>query len=362
MEITKKPALLASICLLAGLAVGLLIGWEVWPVQWEGAGPQHLAKADQDFYLRLVSELYFRTGDRTYVDQAFAGWDGAQASCTLAKELQQTDGTAAFKLDALSQAATGQGCGLGSVPEGTPSAGSTPVAAPTTAADGQTTEKSGGSSFILILLLLVVVGAIAYVLYRRRAAANAEDVPQKPRYTEVPESGPMNTTEGGEEVKAIPIARFRTTYTLGHDTYDDSFSIENQGGDFLGECGVSIAESIGTDLPKNVTAFEVWLFDKNDIRTVTKVVMSDHAFFDEAIRAKLAPKGEPILARERETIVLETASLIINAEITELQYGTGVLPPQSFMERFSVELSAWAKEGEFAPPDLSSRADEMMNF
>ena len=121
---------------------------------------------------------------------------------------------------------------------------------------------------------------------------------------------------------------------------------------------MGISESIGTDTPKNVTAIEVWLFDKNDIRTVTKVVMSDHAFFDEALKAKLAPKGEPILARENETVVLETASLIINAEIKEMQYGDGVLPPQSFFERVTVELSTWAKDADI----VDSGVDEILNY
>ena len=151
------------------------------------------------------------------------------------------------------------------------------------------------------------------------------------------------------EPMAVPIARFRTAYTRGHDTYDDAFSIENANGDFLGECGVGISETLGAAAPKNVTAFEVWLFDKNDIRTITKVIMSDHAFFDDALKAKLAPKGEPVLARESETIVLETATLIINAEITELDYGAaGDLPDASYFERFTIELSAWAKEGDAA--------------
>jgi hypothetical protein len=158
------------------------------------------------------------------------------------------------------------------------------------------------------------------------------------------------------------LARFQTTYTFGHDSFDDSFSIENSNGDFLGECGVGISESIGADSPKNVTALEVWLFDKNDIRTVTKVVMSDHAFFDEALKAKLAPKGEPVLARENETVVLETASLIINAEIRDMQYGAGTLPPQSYFEQITIELSAWAKEGDYEAPDIEGRVDEIMNY
>jgi hypothetical protein len=196
----------------------------------------------------------------------------------------------------------------------------------------------------------------------RRSARPAPAAMQRYGSTEMEPRLASTYVSRDQELAATPIARFRTEFQRGHDTYDDSFSIENAQGDFLGECGVGISETIGMDTPKNVTAFEVWLFDKNDIRTVTKVIMSDHAFFDEALKAKLAPKGEPILAREGETIVLETATLIVNAEITNMNYGAGSLPPKSFFEQFVVELSAWAKEGDFDEPDVQGHIDEMLDF
>ena len=65
---------------------------------------------------------------------------------------------------------------------------------------------------------------------------------------------------------------------------------------------------------------------------------------DEAVRAKLEPKGEPVMVSPDEVIVLETASLIINARITEIEYGSNPeLPENSYFERLSVEMSAWAK-------------------
>ena len=48
-------------------------------------------------------------------------------------------------------------------------------------------------------------------------------------------------------------------------------------GEFLGECGMGISDATGIGDADQVTAFEVWLFDKNDIQTVTKEVMSAHA-------------------------------------------------------------------------------------
>ena len=215
-----------------------------------------------------------------------------------------------------------------------------------------------GSSFLatcgLGLLLLLLVGGFGFVLRQRRADDGMADydietmTSRKP--TEVPTDMPTLSGDGDSESDSsegsniTAIASYRTTFVRGYDAYDDSFSIENVNGDFLGECGVGISESIGTDSPKSVTALEVWLFDKNDIRTITKVAMSDHAFFDEAIKAKLAPKGEPVLAREDEVVVLETASLIINAKITELVYGDNPeLPEKSYFEKFGIEISAWSQ-------------------
>jgi hypothetical protein len=141
-----------------------------------------------------------------------------------------------------------------------------------------------------------------------------------------------------------PLATFRTIYSLGDDLYDDSFSIESPSGDFLGECGVGIGDFIGVGEPKKVSAFEVWLFDKNDIQTVTKVLMSDYAFNDPDSRNRLAAKGDPVVAQPGGVIELETASLMVEARIVDLTYGEGALPSQSFFERVAVELRAWPKD------------------
>jgi hypothetical protein len=140
-----------------------------------------------------------------------------------------------------------------------------------------------------------------------------------------------------------PLAQFMTTYQSGNDLYDDSFSIDSQSGEFLGECGVGISETIGVGDPKKVTAFEVWLFDKNDIQTVTKGLMSRHAFNDETIRQRLAAKGEPVPADPGHEMVLETATLRLTARVVDMSYGMGALPPESYFERMTLELVAWSK-------------------
>jgi hypothetical protein len=147
-----------------------------------------------------------------------------------------------------------------------------------------------------------------------------------------------------------PIVQFMTTYLHGDDLYDDSFSIETPSGEFLGECGVGVSETIGPSDVKNVTAFEVWLFDKNDIRTVTKVLMSDHAYNDDGIRARLAPKGEAVKAEANTRVILETASLRVQARIVDISYSSSAMPPNSVFDRITIELASWKRDGQSQGP------------
>jgi len=130
-----------------------------------------------------------------------------------------------------------------------------------------------------------------------------------------------------EAIAPLPLestlGHFETTYTPGDESYDVSYSIEAPTGEFLGECGISALEAVGIGEPEKVTAFEVWLFDKDDVRTETKVLMSARAFGDEALREKLGKKGALVQAGEGQVVTLETANLRLDTEVTELTYESG---------------------------------------
>ena len=344
--------IVGGLAFLAGLFIGLVVlGWNLWPVEYTDAGPQDMTSAIQENYIKSVADLYAFDGNQARVHESLDIWEGAPLEiCRMAASA--FDPAERTRLERVTEVLNnGAGCSEAALAQLEQDVGAT---------------EDGGSNLLLIclmsLLLLAILGAI-YMLWQRQPGY---DTPPARRSFDPDEmqSAPAIESSGLDVgVTTTPVARFRTSYKRGHDSYDDSFSIENAQGEFLGECGVGISESVGIDSPKNVTAFEVWLFDKNDIRTVTKVVMSDHAFFDEALKAKLAPKGEPVMGREGETVVLETASLIVNAVVTDLTYGESPeLPAQSYFENFTVELSAWAKEGEFDTPDIEGRVDELMNY
>ena len=388
--INRRPGLATLVAFIAGLIIGLVVlGWGLFPVQYSGADPSGLFPEYQAMFVRNAAELYSFDNNQDKLRNALSSWEGDALACELAQT--SLDPADQQRLVAAATIVNGTGCGsLAAVPgvQLSPAAGLTPgataaVPGATAAAPGAAADQGSNTLPVLLgLILLVLLGAAAfYVLTRRRTLMDdgdeVEALPgeapvvrktsrpsfQRPNLSATAPVIAATAAAPVAESAAVPIARFRTAYTRGHDTYDDSFSIESANGDFLGECGVGIAEAVGATTPRNVTAFEVWLFDKNDIRTITKVIMSDHAFFDEALKAKLAPKGEPVLARPNETIILETATLIINAEITEMEYGEGGdMPDGSYFDRFTIDLSAWAKEGDYVAPQGVDDEEDLLNY
>lgn len=140
-----------------------------------------------------------------------------------------------------------------------------------------------------------------------------------------------------------PIAQFLTTYTHGLELYNESFVINSESKEYLGECGIDISDTLTSD-GKYVSALEIWLFDKNDVRTVTKVIMSEHIFNDSSSRARLEPRGEAYEAEPNMKILLETATLKVQARIIDLAYGTGPMPANSYFDHIAIELNAWQRD------------------
>jgi hypothetical protein len=327
MSIFQKPLYAALAGFVIGLLIGLpILGWGLWPVKWFDAAPADLRADLQQDYLRMTIESYMINGDADLARTRFNDLGANKA--TVLEQLVQNPG----KINPM------QIQGFKTLIEQTGTtipAGTTPQ--PTTT----TPTEAGGTSLILVLcIVLLVVGGFAawWFLFRQRFG------PAKPTvYSEAAEMNRQATRTDYESQGIQVVGQFMTTYKLGTDLYDDSFSIDSSNGEFLGECGVGISETIGVGDPKKVTAFEVWLFDKNDIQTVTKVLMSEHAFNDPAILQKLASKGEPVQVGPDKRILLETATLQLEARVVDVIYGQGALPPNSFFERLTLELAVWPK-------------------
>lgn len=323
-----------------GLIAGLLIGWVVWPVRWVNSTPGDLRSDFQDDYVLWVADAYGATGNvesaREQLGTEF--WKEGQLSETLDRLAEERSGETAANLRALRAALDGEA--------EAPAPAEEAPAEEAEAAEAEPAEMTFWQRvrpFFMVcgvaLLVLAAVGAAMLVITRVRGSQS------KAAGDELGEGFAEVFAPSAQEwgYEGTPQAQFVTTYVLGDDHYDPSFSIELESAEFMGECGVGISEHIGVGEPSKVTAFEVWLFDKNDIRTVTKVLMSDYAFHDEALHAKLAPKGEPVLTVVGEDVVLETKKLRVRARILETEYGAGNLPPNSFFSKLTIDLAAWVK-------------------
>lgn len=329
-ELFKKPLNAAIAGFVIGLIVGLpILGWGLWPVKWYDAAPAQLRSDAQVDYLTMAIESYNRSspGD---VGLAKARWQelGDGREQVLAKVKAAPGTLSAADIAAFEKAVTGQS----SIP-GLPTP-STPTGQP---------EGEGTNIFLLVVLLLALLGVGGVLIWNLFLKKGGKSAPLPFRKG----AAPAPYVPAGEPPYPgyeTPMAQYMTTYKLGIDLYDDAFSIDSPTGEFLGECGVGISKTVGVGDPKKVTAFEVWLFDKNDIQTVTKVLMSEFAYNNDEIAQELAAKGEPVLLEPGKQILLETASLQLEARVTDMAYGTGALPDKSFLERLSLELAIWPKQ------------------
>jgi len=340
-EQLNRPIVAAVAAGILGLIIGLLYAWQINPVVYTDAAVSNLRSDLKEQWLMMTIDSYTvnKNADLALTRYKLLGTPEEQLatlSAVASNPSMDPEAVAMFQQLVV---------GSSTVLEVTAAPGTQQVA-PTTA-PGTTAATPGPNLtvwvIVLCLLLLVVVGAAFYFLVmRKRPGGNATIFPVRTSATE-PAVAPTQQTDYAAEGQEPPIAQFMTTYVLGEDAYDDSFSIDSPTGEFLGECGVGISDTIGVGDPKKVTAFEVWLFDKNDIQTVTKVLMSEHAYNDPNISQRLMSKGEPVVVEPGQHIVLETATLRLEARVVDMNYGQGALPQNSYFDRMTLELAIWQK-------------------
>lgn len=330
-DLLKKLPLVPILAAIGGLIFGLVIGWNT--IEFKDATPNYLRADLREDYLRMTIDSYRQNGN---LDLAVNRWKDLGPAAMDAFIAIQQDPKGADPA-AISNYGEAIKAALAAAP-------STPQA---TNPD-DTGSGTGVSSTIKtvitiggILALMAII--IALVIFLRNLLGKRGSGEPTPVMQAVEFSRQTEKTNFEQLGLAPPITQNMTTYVVGDDLYDESFSIDAQGGDFLGEYGVGVSETIGVGDPKKVAALEIWLFDKNDIKTATKVLMTEHAYNDAGIRSRLEPKGELILVEPQGQILLETKTLQLLATVVDLQYGNGAMPPNSYFERITLELAIWPK-------------------
>ena len=322
-NLLKNMRVVLILGVVLGFILGIVFAWGIWPVNVKDTNPYVLREDLQKDYLRMTIDSYNRNGDPAL---AMKRWNELKDKAGYIYGLLQTDPGYLNPVDLqnfgnLVQSVTG-----------------TPIVT--------TAPNAGGgplSNFVLyaaVAVVIILLGAGGWYLFRLL------------RKNSGPVTAVMQAAEASRQAErtdfqslglAPPITQTMTTYVLGDDLYDESFSIDTGGGEFLGEYGVGVSETVGVGEPKKVAALEIWLFDKNDIKTATKVLMSEHAYNDPAIRARLEPKGELIVVKPQEQVLLETATLQLLATVVDMEYGAGAAPQNSYFERITLELAVWPR-------------------
>jgi len=324
-DMFKRPVVVGFLALILGLLLGLTWGWGIQPVEWYDAPVSLLRPELQDEYLRMTIDSYQVNRDselalRRYKELGEAGY-------SLFQNVKANPGKLdpnfldQFK-DLLKQ--------------------NNLYAAPGEQPGTQPGASSNLSIAIIIGGLLAIAGVAAAAFWLLRGGGRRSG-PATPAQQGADLARAVEKTDYVALGEAPPVAQYVTTYVIGDDLFDDSFSIDSPAGEFLGECGVGISETIGVGDPKKVTAFEVWMFDKNDIQTVTKVLMSPHAFNDPGFRSKLEAKGELVPVEPQKRIVLDTQTLQMVVTVSDMQFGQGGLPGGSYFDRLTLELAIWSK-------------------
>jgi hypothetical protein len=328
LDLLKKPLVIAVLAAVVGLAVGIPVGWATVTVV--NTTPAVMRPDLQEDYLRMAIDSY---GVNQDPNLAVRRWDNLGPAAAPAFVAIGNDPGG---LDPALITAYGQV--IRTVKQIDPTS-------TTSIPYSSNAPVSGGMVlFIAIVVLLLLGGAFAVFFLRPLLTKRSSgEVTPTMQANELNREAAKNKTNFESLGVAPPITQNMTTYVLGDDLYDESFSIDTASGDFLGEYGVGVSETIGVGDPKKVTALEIWLFDKNDIKTATKVLMSGHAFADPGIRSRLEAKGELVQVDPQKQIMLETETLQLLATIVDLQYGDGAMPDKSYFERVTLELAIWRK-------------------
>ncbi|MCE7905016.1 MAG: hypothetical protein DYG87_04355 [Anaerolineae bacterium CFX3] len=342
LTVFKNPRAAAIVGVVLGLLLGLTIGWGIWPVKWTDATPQYLSQRFQEEYLRMTIDSYRNNKDGEAAVRRWLDLGPNAPKLLAAIGSNPGDLKPAWVLeykDAVEQR-------VGPITAAPPS-DVQPEQPPTATPSAPLGDNKILFIAVGLLLALGVIGGAGYIFFlkpilRGRLPAGDGEVSAARQAQEINKT--IEKTDFSGLGLEKPVTQTMTTYVLGDDLYDESFSIDAPNGDFLGEYGVGVSETVGVGEPKKVSSIEVWLFDKNDIKTATKVLMTPHAYNDPNSRARLEAKGELISLQKNKQVVLETATLTLLVTIVDLAFGQGNLPENSFIGRLSLEMAVWPRQ------------------
>ncbi len=148
--------------------------------------------------------------------------------------------------------------------------------------------------------------------------------------------------------REVPIFQGIFTYVMGDAGFERSLSLRDPIGALAGEMGVSIARSINLGGIIQAQAIDLWLFDKEDVKTPTLTFVSPRGSSDSAFRESLRRRGEitPITAGGRHSITtqaLQMEVIVVDVHLLDVDPGQ-----PEVIKSLVLEAAVWQR-GEHAP-------------
>jgi len=112
---------------------------------------------------------------------------------------------------------------------------------------------------------------------------------------------------------------YRALYQMGEPDYDEAFDINDAVGGYLGQCGLELNDPIGRGHDQ-AAALQAWLWDTNDPDTKVKVLMSEGAYRDTAMRDQLKGEHDAIPVRAGTEFELETYKVLLRGVVEKVEY------------------------------------------
>lgn len=344
--------------ILIGMLLGMAAAYVVFPSEFTGAAPRHMSQGAIDQWVRMVAVGHSR--EIHYDDaNALIALEKVPNPQAVVARLGRNGNIGISEREAISA--------LQNI------AGFDSLAGAIAPADPGLIASS--LQIILALAAVAIAAPVLVIAWRsvvpgdssgspsgRRANRNAggSTAQVAPRARSAPQASPSATPAAQwpeEETEksgvlhpqfGVPVLHAVSSYVKGQN-YDESFAIElgpEQGNQFLGECGISTATRVGNELQ----AIEFWGFDMASQETLTKVFAAPAAISDPALIAAVGnrvkdPAADIVAATSGATLVVDTYSIQLQAEIKSVVCNYGCGAPNSGIETLQLEILAWQKQG-----------------
>lgn len=415
------------VALLAGILIGLIIGWGIWPVKWTNTYPVDLRAAERNEYLAMVAESYAINGDLALAQKRLASWSQEDLAKHLVSAQEQALNTNARRAEELQKLITA--LNLGDV-----LSSQQPAAPPASAEPSPFLQALRTVCVAGLWILLIALGVVAFwFLFQQwrkyqqrstkpllnpepqRGARSLEEEPGTPadevaeevkarwpvRETAPSPRPPLRTPPApsteSESARKVEIEPDLETYTRqrltpppirtepppgvivppartepsqrptppprpasvgpapglkklgeytaiyqGESDYDEAFDINDPVDGYMGQCGLQLNDPVGSRRDQAV-ALQAWLWDSSDPDTRTKVLMSEGAYRDTALRSEQAGEHEAVQVRPGIEFTLETHDLLLRGKVERVSYAEQE-PYRGVFAELQVNFQVFRKE------------------